>query len=296
LLHFVSGPVFQRRIEAGSAGGIQSFISLGKLRETAIDLPTPQEQEVIANCLDEADALVAALNRLITKKQAIKQGMMQQLLTGRARLPGFTQQWHTTEVGELLEFKNGLNKASEYFGSGTPIVNFMDVMNNPIITADDVVGKVTLTRDEIKRFSARRGDLFFTRTSETVEEVGTAAALVDEICDASFSGFILRGRPVTADIDSRFLALAFQLDSVRKQVISAATYTTRALTNGRSLSRVVIDLPPFAEQTAITDVIGDSDAEIAALQKRVNKARDVKTGMMQQLLTGRIRLAVKAPS
>lgn len=140
--------------------------------------------------------------------------------------------WEAQTIGDLLEFKNGLNKASEFFGTGTPIVNFMDVMRGPFIAASDVNGKVTLSRKEVERFSARRGDLFFTRTSETVDEVGTTALLVDDIPDAAFSGFLLRGRPRSDDFDPRFLVFLLQLHEVREQITSAATYTTRALTNG----------------------------------------------------------------
>ena len=263
------------------------------LERMPIRVPPIEEQHTVAQVLSETDGHIVALERLIAKKQEIKQGMMQRLLTGRTRLSGFDGTWRATEVGDVLEFRNGLNKAGQYFGSGTPIVNFMDVMRGPIITADDVVGRVTLTREEIKRFSANRGDIFFTRTSETVDEVGTAAALVDGIPDAVFSGFILRGRPRTTDSDPRFLAHLFHLDNIRKQVTATATYTTRALTNGRSLSRVSVELPSFNEQRAIADVIADSDAEIAALLARLDKARDIKTGMMQRLLTGRSRLPVQ---
>ena len=80
------------------------------------------------------------------------------------------------------------------------------------------------------------------------EEVGTAATLVDDICDATFSGFILRGRPKTTELDSRFMAHLFQLDVVRQQIMSSATYTTRALTNGRSLSSILVRLPDAEEQ------------------------------------------------
>jgi type I restriction enzyme, S subunit len=263
------------------------------MRHFVVNLPAHAEQLQIADALKTTNELIVTLERLIAKKRTIKQGMMQQLLTGKARLPGFRGMWTKSEVGELLSFKNGLNKGSEYFGAGTPIVNFMDVMNGPVIAAEDVIGCVTLTRDEIERFSAKRGDLFFTRTSETVGEVGTAAVLVDNLPDATFSGFILRGRPKTSDVDSRFLTRLFQLGAVRQQVTSSATYTTRALTNGRSLGRVMIRLPAFAEQRAIADVIADVDHEIASLQRRTDKARLVMQGMMQELLTGRTRLSVR---
>lgn len=282
----------QEILQLAAVGTTRQELSIGTLKKLSFRFPDRKEQEKIAEILAETDDLIVSIERSIAKRRAIKQGMMQRLLTGSTRLPGFGNTWRPTTVKELLEFKNGLNKASQYFGSGTPIVNFMDVMHGPIITAADVAGRVTLTRDEIKRFSAKRGDLFFTRTSETVDEVGTAAVLVDDVQDAAFSGFILRGRPRTNDSDSRFLAHLFQLDTVRKQITATATYTTRALTNGRSLGMVAVRIPASDEQCAIADVIADSDAEIVALRGILDKARQVKLGMMQQLLTGRIRLPV----
>lgn len=267
-------------------------------RDKFIGLPIPAipraEQQEIASALLDADRLIAAIERAITKKCDIKQGMMQELLTGKTRLPGFNEPWKPELIADLLDFKNGLNKASQYFGHGTPIVNFMDVMRSPVITVDRVKGLVSLSRDEISRFSARRGDMFFTRTSETVEEVGTAATLVDDIPDAVFSGFILRGRPRSPLTNTVFLAHQFQLSSVRKQVVATASYTTRALTNGGSLGRVELLVPNRDEQAEIVSVLADADAEIAALKRRLEAARAVKTGMMQELLTGRTRLPVEA--
>ena len=273
-----------------SAGSGTGVLDTQLLRRLEIWVPDEHVQQNVVAAIDAAESYVATLARLIAKKRAIRQGMMQQLLTGKVRLPGYRGIWAETEVEDLLAFKNGLNKGSEYFGAGTPIVNFMDVMNGPIITAEDIDGRVTLTKDEIRRFSARCGDMFFTRTSETVGEVGTAATLVDDIRDSVFSGFILRGRPKTTELDSRFMAHLFQLDVVRQQIMSSATYTTRALTNGRSLSRIMVRLPDVKEQRAIADLVADVEREIAILRRRHKKARALKQGMMQELLTGKTRL------
>ncbi|MFF0809075.1 restriction endonuclease subunit S [Streptomyces albogriseolus] len=265
------------------------------LLRVPLPVPSPEEQQRIATALRSVDHLIASLCRLIAKKRDIKQGLMQEILTGRTRLPGFSDPWKELLVSDLLDFKNGLNKASQFFGHGTPIINFMDVMRAPVITAERVKGLVSLSREEIVRFAARRGDMFFTRTSESVEEIGTAGVLVDDIPNAVFSGFILRGRPI-APVNTTFLAYQFQLPSVRKQVIATASYTTRALTNGGSLGRVRVLVPSPDEQAAVVATLADTDAELAALERRLESARALKTGMMQELLTGRSRLLVEAAS
>lgn len=291
---------FERWAATGELQALVGKSSLAHLTKenllrVPLPVPGPEEQKRIAEALRAADESVQALERLIAKKRDVKQGMMQELLTGRIRLPGFSGPWAEVSVSKLLEFKNGLNKASPFFGHGTPIVNFMDVMRAPVITSDRVKGLVSLSRDEISRFSARQGDMFFTRTSESVEEIGTAAVLADDIRDAVFSGFVLRGRPITR-VNTTFLAYQFRLTSIRSQVVATASYTTRALTNGGSLSRVRVLVPSADEQAAVVAVLADADAELAVVERRLESARAVKTGMMQELLSGRTRLPVEAAS
>jgi len=166
----------------------------------------------------------------------------------------------------------------------------MDVMRHTEIRRCDVTGRVSLTHDEVKRFSARMHDFFFTRTSETVDEIGTAALLVDSIPNAVFSGFILRGRLKRRDTVPEFLIRALQTQSAREQIVSTATYTTRALTNGRSLGRVTVALPSVDEQKAIARALRDVDSLIDSMEHLTAKKRAIKQGMMQELLTGRTRL------
>ncbi|WP_246687492.1 restriction endonuclease subunit S [Mesorhizobium sp. B3-1-7] len=198
--------------------------------------------------------------------------------------------WRWTTIGEHYRFKNGLNKAKRFFGHGTPIINYMDVFNHQRLRADDVQGKVTVTADETKNYSAKQGDAFFTRTSETVSEIGMASVLVEQIDKAVFSGFVLRGRPINGDLDPQFAAFALRARDVRKQIELRATYTTRALTNGRSLSEVTFPLPGKDERHDIAQALTDIDELIAALDTLVAKKRAIRQGAMQQLLTGKRRL------
>ncbi len=102
--------------------------------------------------------------------------------------------WDYALIGDIFEFKNGLNKGKEFFGYGTPIVNYTDVYKKRALTKTDINGKVSLEADEIKRFEARQNDVFFTRTSETPEEVGMSSVLLEDIEGCVFSGFVLRAR------------------------------------------------------------------------------------------------------
>ena len=198
--------------------------------------------------------------------------------------------WDVMRLGDLFIFKNGLNKAKQFFGTGTPIVNYMDVFERPGLRTADLSGRVNLSPEEIKNFEVRLGDVFFTRTSETVEEIGVASVMLDDPCDTVFSGFVLRGRPRDGRLDYRYKQYCFAPTAIRSQIVSLATYTTRALTNGRSLSTVWIAVPPKPEQRAIAEALSDANALIESLEQLVTKKRQIKQGAMQELLTGKKRL------
>ena len=198
--------------------------------------------------------------------------------------------WEVVSLGDLFVFKNGLNKAKRFFGSGTPIVNFMDVFQRSGLRMHDLSGRVLLTPEEIERFEVRRGDVFFTRTSETVEEIGVGSVMLDDASDTVFSGFVLRARPRDSRIDDHYKRYCFATRGIRSQIVSKATYTTRALTNGRSLSDVEIALPPLHEQRAIAKALSDVDSLLGALEALIAKKREIKQAAMQRLLTGKTRL------
>ncbi len=200
------------------------------------------------------------------------------------------EDWASCQIGEVFAFKNGLNKAKEFFGRGTPIVNYMDVFERPGLQVEDLQGRVTLNKAELDRFDVRAGDVFFTRTSETVEDIGVAAVMLGSPHATVFSGFVLRGRTLGNHMEDSFKQYCFANASVRSQIVSTATYTTRALTNGRLLSSVWIAIPPRPEQRAIAVALSDADALLEGLDRLIAKKRDLKQAAMQQLLTGKTRL------
>ena len=198
--------------------------------------------------------------------------------------------WDTATIGDFLDFKNGLNKGKEFFGYGTPIVNYTDVYRKRGLTKSDVRGEVNLTRDEIHRFDARKNDVFFTRTSETPEEVGMSSVLLDDIDDCVFSGFVLRGRPKNDMFVPEYCKYCFTTEAIRSAIIMGCTYTTRALTNGTQLSAIEIVVPPKPEQEAIAKTLAEIDELISSLEKLMTKKKAIKQGAMQELLTGKRRL------
>ena len=200
------------------------------------------------------------------------------------------KQWDTATIGDFLEFKNGLNKGKEFFGYGTPIVNYTDVYKKRGLKKGDIRGRVCLTPDEIHRFDVRKNDVFFTRTSETPDEIGMSSVLLENVENGVFSGFVLRGRPKNDMFVPEYCKYCFSTEAVRNAIITGCTYTTRALTNGKQLSAIEIPVPSKPEQEAIAAALTDIDALIANLEKLIVKKKAIKQGAMQELLTGKRRL------
>ena len=199
--------------------------------------------------------------------------------------------WKLIILGEHFKFKNGLNKEKKFFGFGTPIVNYMDVYPHHFRFANDIKGKVSLTNTEKKNFEVRKGDVLFTRTSETVEEIGLSSVIMEDIPDCVFSGFLLRGRPITDSIDLDFRKYCFRSALVRNQIILSSSQTTRALTNGKLLSKVIIPIPiDTIEQKKIAQILDEIDELIDSFESLIQKKKNIKQGAMQELLTGKRRL------
>lgn len=201
------------------------------------------------------------------------------------------KEWPVFTIGDILDFKNGLNKGKEFFGCGTPIVNYTDVYHNSGLKQKDIQGKVTLSKEEIRRFEVRKNDVFFTRTSETPDEVGLSAVLLEDIPDCVFSGFVLRGRPKNDWLIGKYCKYCFSTKYIREEIVRNCTYTTRALTNGKVLSAIKIPVPPKPEQEGIADILSSFEQYIADLAELIEKKRGIRDGALEDLVLGQTRIA-----
>ena len=163
-------------------------------------------------------------------------------------------------VGELFEIKNGLNKEKEAFGKGKPIINFTDVYNKRWLSGNSFKGLVDVSEDEIERYSAKKGDVFFTRTSETREDVGMSSTLIEDVPNCVFSGFVLRARPTTDLLLPKFCSYYFSTQAVRDTIVRYAAFTTRATTTGPKLSKIMVPILPIEKQQQIVDILDRFDA------------------------------------
>lgn len=251
--------------------------------------PTINEQKKIAKALMDIDGLLDSLTKLIEKKKNIKIGAMQQLLSGRKRLKGYSEPWKETAIGTLGETYNGLTgKSAKDFGHGrAKYVTFLNVLNNPIINTT-ILECVDVTEGESQNV-VRKGDLLFNTSSETPEEVGICSAVLDDINNVYLNSFCFGFRP-NKSIDPLFMSYWFRSFKGRELMSVLAQGSTRYNLSKENMMKSIISIPSQSEQTAIATVLNDMDKEITALEQKKAKYEFIKKGMMQELLTGRIRL------
>lgn len=258
-----------------------------------IPVPPEPEQRAIAKVLSDVDGLLNTLEALIAKKRSIKQATMQQLLTGKTRLPGFSEAWETKRLGELGEISGaGVDKKVNPNEVPVRLVNYLDVYNKTFLYSKDLTHEVSARSDQVRRCVIEEGDIFFTPSSEVPDDIGCSAVAMEDISDGVYSYHIVRLRLKT-DWDLYFRAYIFDtnefLNQASKQCEGSGTRYVITLPKFRAMT---VRFPPnVEEQHAIASVLADMDAEIAALEQRRDKTIAIKQGMMQQLLTGRVRLS-----
>lgn len=201
------------------------------------------------------------------------------------RFPGFTEDWEQRKVGEFYDFKNGLNKEKEFFGSGVPIVNFVDVFHNRGLTPEMLKGRVTLSEKEIKNFEVKQGDIFFTRTSETINEIGYPSVMLGAPTDTVFSGFVLRGRARSVDpMNNLFKRYVFFTESFRNEMVKKSSMTTRALTSGTAIKEMYVQYPTSKdEQHKIGAFLAQIDETITLKQRKLDLLKETKKGFLQKM-------------
>jgi len=224
------------------------------VEKITIPIPPLPVQEEIVRILDKFTALEAELEAELEARKHQYEYYRNQLLA----FEGKEVEWKT--LGELYDFKNGLNKGKEFFGKGTPIVNFTDVFKNRSLTQENLKGKVELNSVEIQRYNAKANDLFFTRTSEVREEIGMASVLLEDIKDCVFSGFVLRARPKTSIHMPKFISYYLTIPIVRNEIIRHSSFTTRGLTSGPKLSKIKLPILSLKEQERIVAILDQFDA------------------------------------
>jgi hypothetical protein len=259
----------------------------GRIRELAERYASPLPQ-----LTDEVAALAARveehLARMGAETRHLKQAAMQQLLTGQTRLPGFSGEWEERRLGEIGQFLKGAGVKKDEANSGDlPCVRYGELYthHNDVIRRFNSWISSEVARRAVK---LKKGDLLFAGSGETKEEIGKCAAFVSD-CEAYAGGDIVILRSV--GVDPIFMGYYCNTKFISSQKASMGQGDAVVHISATALSGISVLIPGLAEQAAIAAVLSDMDAELAALEARLEKTRLLKQGMMQELLTGRTRLA-----
>ena len=253
-------------------------------------LPPLPEQKKIADCLSTWDVAIEKQSALIIVLTQRKKALMQQLLTGKKRLPGFSGEWKEVKLGSLGKTYNGLTgKTKEDFGEGKPFITYMNIFSNPKINISNFeYVKMGVNENQNK---AIYGDIFFTVSSETPNEVGMASVLLDEINDLYLNSFCFGFRLNDfKNLLPEFSSYLFRNDLFRKDVYKLAQGSTRFNLSKLELMKIKIKLPSLSEQTAIAEILATADRELQLQKDKLAQLQTQKKGLMQVLLTGKKRL------
>lgn len=283
VFQYLSQTTVRKTFEKITTGQAYPQISLEQVRNALVPLPKLDEQRAIATALSDADALIESLDRLIAKKRAIKQAAMQQLLTGQARLPGFTGEWETKRLEEIVELHRRSITPSAY--PDTLFQHFslpaFDENKEPTLDRGAAIGS--------NKFQVPQQAVLVSKLNPRIPRIWMPKS-IESNAVASTEFLLLTPRE---GISRDFLYVLCSSDRVAEQMELSATGTTGSHQRISPINvlKIEVMLPPSAdEQTATATVLSDMDTEIEALERHRDKARQIKQGMMQQLLTGRIRL------
>jgi type I restriction enzyme S subunit len=270
-------------VAAGSSGSMPK-LSGDKLRQMPVPLPTVGERRAITKALDDVDALLDGLTRFIAKKRDLKQAALQQLLSGRARLPGFSGAWATALFGDVAVIRNEKVIPSSVDSDLACIeLEHIEHANGRLLELSTAASSTSA------KYRFFQGDVLFGRLRPYLRKYWLADRV--GLCSTEIWPLVARHGVATAS----FLFALVQTDRfIESASASYGTHMPRA--DWGVTRKLEIRLPALDEQTAIAAVLSDMDAELAALEARRGKTQALKQAMMQALLTGRIRLVSPEPA
>ncbi len=278
-----------RRLSCGS-----TFLEISKkdFENMTVLIPPIEEQKKIAEVLSCWDDGIEKLEKVIELKEKQKRGLIQRLLSGKTRIKGFSIPWKQVKLGEIGMISSaGVDKKIIVGEEDVILLNYMDVYKKDFISSGDLLQHVTAKLSHKLKCDLKKGDIFFTPSSETRGDIGRSAVITENIKDGVYSYHIVRLRP-TIEIDLSFSAYIFKTDSFYKQAYVFCEGSGQRYVISQDDFRLMNVYMPtdIKEQTAIAEVLTSTDNEIFLLKRKCELFKQQKKWLMQQLLTGKKRL------
>ena len=292
---------FVRQYSAVMSQSTRNQVPILAQRKFRIVYPPQQEQNLIAKALSDTDALINELEKLIQKKQAIKTATMQQLLTGKTRLPQFALREDGTkkgmkesEIGEVPEdwevvclksictVVDSLHRTPSFSNNGYPMVRVADIKQGPLDLTSTLMVSESVFREFTQPYKPKMNDIVMSRVGSY--GISSFVETPEEFCIGQNTVVITNIR------NPKYLYLFLTSDMIKEQIENGSFGSGYKSLSLKNINDLIVLLPDEAEQLAISIALFEYDKEIQALKKRLDKTRQIKQGMMQELLTGRTRL------
>ncbi len=277
---------FYNRIMQMTAKSSVDSVRMEMIADMQIPLPVKTEQALIAKALSDADNLIEKIEALIEKKKNIKQGAMQELLTGKRRMPGFSGVWTRLPLNKMITIpvSDGPHLTPRFIKNGIPFLSVNNLVNNKI----DISNPRFISREDHEEFykkcRPKRNDILLGKAAS----VGMAAVVDFDIEFNIWSPIALIR--LNDKYIPKFICYLFQTDEIKKQIKLLTNSSSQGNLGMGDIGKIEFFSPPKLEQTAIAVILSGMDTEIERLESELTKYRNIKQGMMQTLLTGKIRL------
>ncbi|ERJ31063.1 restriction endonuclease subunit S [Campylobacter concisus] len=288
LIHIFKTNTFFKQVKNDLGATINS-INNSNLLNFKIPLPPLDEQEKIAEILSTWDEAINLTINLIESKKQLKKALMQNLLTANIRFPQFKDEWEETKLGNIGVFKtSSVDKIIQKDECIVNLVNYMDVYRNTHINSNLKLSQTSASNREIENLSLAKGDVLFTPSSETPDDIGHSAVILSDMPNTLFSYHLVRFR-LNIKNDIVFLGYVFNQDKILKQFARLSQGITRYTLSISDFQNVFINFPNLKEQQKIAEILTACDDEINLLNLKLENLKKQKQGLMQKLLKGEIR-------
>lgn len=313
-IHYWFSYIFDGRKFNHYAKNIRYTLNYNEFATLPILLPPKSTQQRIATYLDKKcskiEETIQNQQQVIEKLKAYKQSLITEAVTGKIKIENgkvcgeyesykdsgvgylgkIPLDWNIKRLRYIGKCQNGISKGGEFFGSGYPFVSYGDVYNN-LVLPETVSGLIESTHEEQENYSVKAGDIFFTRTSETIEEVGFTSVCLKTIENATFAGFVIRVRPFTDELIPDYSKYYFSSDAHRRFFVKEMNLVTRASLSQDLLKRLPVLIPSKEKQKEIADYLDKKctaiDTAIEQKQKLIEKLTEYKKSLIYEVVTGK---------
>jgi len=302
---YVQTKAFRDYIFSDLAGGaIKNIAEISRIKKIPIAVPPICEQDQINQILFIWTYVIDQIQSLISAKKCLKKDLMQQLFSGRMRFSEFglatkhkgelPTRWKIVNLKDISQvYFSGIDKKSHQDEMKIKLCNYLDVYKNEYITSDLDFMEATASVAECKTFQLKKGDVIITKDSETPDDIGIPAVVIDHIPNVICGYHLALIRPDNSKINSIYLSKILSSNKIKKYFSRHANGATRFGLSNSAIKNTIIHIPPIEEQQKIGLFLFSIDHQISLLQNKVKFLSHQKNGLMKKLLSGEVRVKIK---